>query len=386
MAIAVDVADRRAARRLSAAPLGDDALVLGQRLGEWCGHGPVLEVDLSLANLALDLVGQATLLLGEAGDARPARLPPRRARFQELPAGRAAQWRLRADHRAAPALLDLAALLLQRLTAVERPVPAPSSRPRRSRKSPITASWRANGRSASATAPRKARGAWPRGSTGAGASSPSCSRSTRRCRRLIDARHRARSARVRGGISLGDRRGARGGEARSARRPAPDPRRPARPPQRASRPFARGDAVPAAHLPRRDLVGWPSISTRCGSPRSCPRPPKPIRSASRSRPSCATHSASRPGQHLTLRATIGGEEVRRNYSLCTAPDEDDWMVTVKRIGGGRLFQLGRRQSEGRRHGRRDAAARQLHDRVRSRRSAASGRHSPAGRGSRRSCR
>jgi ring-1,2-phenylacetyl-CoA epoxidase subunit PaaC len=47
--------------------LGDDSLVLGQRLSEWCGHGPVLEVDISLANLALDLVGQATLLLGEAG-------------------------------------------------------------------------------------------------------------------------------------------------------------------------------------------------------------------------------------------------------------------------------------------------------------------------------
>jgi ring-1,2-phenylacetyl-CoA epoxidase subunit PaaC len=47
--------------------LGDDALVLGQRLGEWCGHGPVLEVDISLANLALDLIGQATLALNEAG-------------------------------------------------------------------------------------------------------------------------------------------------------------------------------------------------------------------------------------------------------------------------------------------------------------------------------
>ena len=40
------------------------------------------------------------------------------------------------------------------------------------------------------------------------------------------------------------------------------------------------------------------------------------------------------GQHLTLRATIDGEEVRRNYSLCTAPGDGDWMVTVKRIGGG----------------------------------------------------
>jgi ring-1,2-phenylacetyl-CoA epoxidase subunit PaaE len=40
------------------------------------------------------------------------------------------------------------------------------------------------------------------------------------------------------------------------------------------------------------------------------------------------------GQHLTLKADIDGEEVRRNYSLCTAPDDEDWMVTVKRIAGG----------------------------------------------------
>ena len=44
--------------------------------------------------------------------------------------------------------------------------------------------------------------------------------------------------------------------------------------------------------------------------------------------------AFRAGQHLTLRATLNGEEVRRNYSLCTAPDSDEWLVTVKRIGGG----------------------------------------------------
>src|SRR5215216_2075968 len=49
--------------------LGDDSLILGQRLGEWCGHAPALEVDLSLANLALDLIGEANLLLGAAGDA-----------------------------------------------------------------------------------------------------------------------------------------------------------------------------------------------------------------------------------------------------------------------------------------------------------------------------
>jgi ring-1,2-phenylacetyl-CoA epoxidase subunit PaaC len=49
--------------------LGDDALILGQRLSEWCGHAPALEVDLSLANIALDLIGQGTHFLGLAGDA-----------------------------------------------------------------------------------------------------------------------------------------------------------------------------------------------------------------------------------------------------------------------------------------------------------------------------
>jgi ring-1,2-phenylacetyl-CoA epoxidase subunit PaaC len=49
--------------------LGDDSLIMGQRLSEWCGHAPMLEVDLSLANIALDLVGQATHFLKLAGEA-----------------------------------------------------------------------------------------------------------------------------------------------------------------------------------------------------------------------------------------------------------------------------------------------------------------------------
>jgi ring-1,2-phenylacetyl-CoA epoxidase subunit PaaC len=48
--------------------LGDDSLILGQRLGEWCGHAPSVEVDLSLANIALDLIGQATHFLDRAGE------------------------------------------------------------------------------------------------------------------------------------------------------------------------------------------------------------------------------------------------------------------------------------------------------------------------------
>ena len=48
--------------------LGDTSLVLGQRLGEWVGHAPALEEDLGLANTALDLIGQARLLLAYAGE------------------------------------------------------------------------------------------------------------------------------------------------------------------------------------------------------------------------------------------------------------------------------------------------------------------------------
>jgi ring-1,2-phenylacetyl-CoA epoxidase subunit PaaC len=46
--------------------LADNALILGQRNAEWCGHGPVLEEDIALANLSLDLIGQARLLYQHA--------------------------------------------------------------------------------------------------------------------------------------------------------------------------------------------------------------------------------------------------------------------------------------------------------------------------------
>jgi ring-1,2-phenylacetyl-CoA epoxidase subunit PaaC len=46
--------------------LADNALVLGQRNAEWCGHGPVLEEDIAMANMSLDLIGQARLLYQHA--------------------------------------------------------------------------------------------------------------------------------------------------------------------------------------------------------------------------------------------------------------------------------------------------------------------------------
>ena len=48
--------------------LGDTSLILAQRLGEWIGHAPAIEEDLGLANISLDLLGQARMLLSYAGE------------------------------------------------------------------------------------------------------------------------------------------------------------------------------------------------------------------------------------------------------------------------------------------------------------------------------
>ncbi|HST41394.1 MAG TPA: 1,2-phenylacetyl-CoA epoxidase subunit PaaC [Conexibacter sp.] len=63
-AVAADPADVA----VYALRLGDDALVLAQRLSQWCSNAPELEEDLALANVALDLLGQARMLLAHAGE------------------------------------------------------------------------------------------------------------------------------------------------------------------------------------------------------------------------------------------------------------------------------------------------------------------------------
>jgi ring-1,2-phenylacetyl-CoA epoxidase subunit PaaC len=54
--------------------IGDTCLILGQRLAEWCGHGPALEEDIAVTNMALDLVGQARALLTHAGQLTASKL------------------------------------------------------------------------------------------------------------------------------------------------------------------------------------------------------------------------------------------------------------------------------------------------------------------------
>ncbi|MFD5621638.1 1,2-phenylacetyl-CoA epoxidase subunit PaaC [Streptomyces yangpuensis] len=60
--------DTTTATAAAALALGDDALILSHRLGEWAGHAPVLEEEVALANIALDLLGQARILLSMVGD------------------------------------------------------------------------------------------------------------------------------------------------------------------------------------------------------------------------------------------------------------------------------------------------------------------------------
>jgi ring-1,2-phenylacetyl-CoA epoxidase subunit PaaC len=61
-------ADQKIISRQLALHLGDNTLILAQRLSEWCGHGPVLEQDIALTNLALDLLGQAQLYYAWSAD------------------------------------------------------------------------------------------------------------------------------------------------------------------------------------------------------------------------------------------------------------------------------------------------------------------------------
>jgi ring-1,2-phenylacetyl-CoA epoxidase subunit PaaC len=64
-----DAATKEADLATYALALADDALVLGHRLSEWSSHGPTLEEDIALSNLALDLIGQARLFYTLAGAA-----------------------------------------------------------------------------------------------------------------------------------------------------------------------------------------------------------------------------------------------------------------------------------------------------------------------------
>jgi 1,2-phenylacetyl-CoA epoxidase catalytic subunit len=91
--------------------LADNALILGQRNAEWCGHGPALEEDIALANISLDLIGQARLLYSHAGvlegrltgrdpARRRLRLLARRARVPQLDAAGTAAPRPAGRHRA----------------------------------------------------------------------------------------------------------------------------------------------------------------------------------------------------------------------------------------------------------------------------------------------
>jgi ring-1,2-phenylacetyl-CoA epoxidase subunit PaaC len=47
--------------------MGDTSLILGQRLSEWCGHGPILEEDIAMSNIALDYIGQSRIIYSYAG-------------------------------------------------------------------------------------------------------------------------------------------------------------------------------------------------------------------------------------------------------------------------------------------------------------------------------
>ena len=73
---------------------GDNTLILSHRISEWCGHAPVVEEDIALANIALDLLGQTQMWLG-LGDAS------RCVGFSQCDFGRTPKWSFWTNHDAA---------------------------------------------------------------------------------------------------------------------------------------------------------------------------------------------------------------------------------------------------------------------------------------------
>ena len=313
--------------------LGDDALILGQRLSEWCGHAPALEVDLSLANIALDLIGQGTNFLGLAGDADELAfhrdvLDWKNCWLVEQPNGDFAQTMARQllfstwQH-----------MLYQRLTSSKRrriAAIAAKGVKEVAYHRELAADWAIRlGDGTEESARRMAEGldwCWrfiPELFEVDEVLAELIERGIAADPRVFEDEYRAALTAV-----LAEA---------SCRRPA-DQRRSsaaARPPQRASRPFAGRDAASAAHLSRRAngrLMAEHFYKLRVAGDRARDRGGQfdPVRRARRA----GDAFRFKAGQHLTLRAEIGGEEVRRNYSLCVAPDEGQIKVTVKRIAGG----------------------------------------------------
>jgi ring-1,2-phenylacetyl-CoA epoxidase subunit PaaC len=216
--------------------LGDDSLILGQRLGEWCGHAPSVEVDLSLANMALDLIGQATTSSaagegegqGRDGDALAFHrdvLDFRNCLLVEQPNGDFAQTMARQF-----LFSTWQKMLFERLTGSPTRIIA-----RRRQGGQGSHLSPGAGRRMGDPPRRRHRGEPPadgrRARLDAGASCPSCSRWTSRGEAADRRGIGARSARFRADYDARDRaRVLAEATLDRARRPAPDPRRPARPP------------------------------------------------------------------------------------------------------------------------------------------------------------
>ena len=116
-------------------------------------------------------------------------------------------------------------------------------------------------------------------------------------------------------------------------------------------------AVPLRRLPRAvrllqaalssDRRTHEQVPSAAGRHASSARRATPSRSRSTCPTRCASSSASSQGQHLTLRADIDGEDVRRSYSICSAVQDGALRVAVKKRAGRRVLDLGQRVARSR---------------------------------------
>ena len=237
--------------------LGDDALILAQRLGEWIAHGPEIEEDIALGNIGLDLLGHARSLLTYAGSAW-GKSEDDLAYFRDESEFRCLQLfeqpngDFAADDRPAAHRLHLLRRALPCARRLAGPDARGDRRARRCARSTTTSTTRSSGCCGSGSAPTSRTGACSAVSTPCGRSSTSCSVAQPELDALAGIA--VDPASLRGefdadGPAAGRRGRADGAEGRPCSR-----RRPQRRPLGGVRSAARADAGARARPPRSHLV------------------------------------------------------------------------------------------------------------------------------------
>ncbi len=327
--------------------IADSSLILGHRLSEWCGHGPVLEEDIALTNVALDLIGQARLLYTRAGALEDGGRSEDQFAFNrtesefrnvtmvELPNGDYGSTIMR-NFLFTAFQLELWPLLQASADAQLAEI-AGKSRKEAQYHAQHASDWTVrlgDGTDESHTRMQRALDTlWPYTAEFFSASTTDDAAAESAIGPAWSSLEARWHAAVRPVLDVAT--------LRVPERTIVPVARQGGPAQRAHGAVAARDAVSATYLPEPQLV----VEVRgLMTPRYHTLRIADVR---RETPECISVTFDLPpelapayrfvqGQHLGLRTTLDGEELRRSYSICSGVDDGEIRVAIKKVGGGKF--------------------------------------------------